>query len=120
LNEDLAIAQAEFYYDQTRAAAASDSNWGSPAGLSWDSYKENTLWNLRWRARLRRFRVPTAVDVNVLSTPILPTEAGYIEGLATFSGGASTAAGLLSGSAVADKIGGNAAAFIGTGPALIH
>jgi hypothetical protein len=120
LNEDLGIAQAEFYYDQTLAAIATDSNWGTSPNLSWDSYKENTLWNLRWRARLRRFRVPTAVDVNVMSTGIQPTAAGYTEGLGTFNGGASTAAGMLSGSAVADKIGGNAAAFIGSGPALIH
>jgi hypothetical protein len=63
-----AIAQAEFYYDQTSAAQGEDRCWGGGCGLEWDSYKENVLWNLRWRARLRYFREPgNEVDVNVLT-----------------------------------------------------
>lgn len=59
------VAQAEFYYDQTHAAADEDRCWNvqganvrvSPGqcGLTWDRYKDVALWNLRWRARLRRF-----------------------------------------------------------------
>ena len=38
------IAQAEFYYDD---------------GGDWGSQKDNAMWNMFWRARLRRNHVPT-------------------------------------------------------------
>ena len=37
------MADAEFYYDSKEA---------------WDSYKYDAAWNMRWRARLRRYRDP--------------------------------------------------------------
>jgi hypothetical protein len=43
----IGFAQAEFYYDQT-----------DPEALSWSDYEEDALWNMRWRARLRRVRLP--------------------------------------------------------------
>lgn len=39
----IAFAQAEFYYDSPGA---------------WDDMKEDAMWNMRWRARLRRVRLP--------------------------------------------------------------
>jgi hypothetical protein len=50
----IAIAQAEFYYD------------GSG---SWDGLKEDAMWNMRWRARLRRVRPPGQLGaaLNVVS-----------------------------------------------------
>lgn len=41
------FAQAEFYYDEAGA---------------WDDYSEDALWNMKWRARLRRVR-PNLPDV---------------------------------------------------------
>src|SRR5262249_12086303 len=46
------FAEAEFYYDQVKSGKT-----------SWDDYKDDALWNMRWRARLRRFRLPTLFDV---------------------------------------------------------
>lgn len=37
------MADAEFYYDTSG---------------EWDSYKDDAMWNMRWRARLRRYRDP--------------------------------------------------------------
>ena len=51
VGENTGFAKADFYYDQTRADTGGK--------LDWASYKDDALWNLRWRARLRRFRVPT-------------------------------------------------------------
>lgn len=120
MNEDLAVAQAEFFYDQTAAAIAADSCWEPcPAGMSWDSYKENVLWNLRWRARLRRYRVPTAVDFNVLAGPIPDLgDIGHEEGLDTFNGGVGMGTSLTTSTAVGDATGNGA--FIGGGSELIH
>jgi hypothetical protein len=41
--QTLSMAEAEFYYD--------DSG-------SWDGMKDEAMWNMRWRARLRRYRDP--------------------------------------------------------------
>jgi hypothetical protein len=54
VGEKVGFAKADFYYDQTSADGA----------LDWASYKDDALWNLRWRARLRRFRLPTP-DVGI-------------------------------------------------------
>lgn len=54
LSEKVGFARADFYYDQTAADGA----------LDWSSYKADVLWNIRWRARLRRFRLPTP-DVGI-------------------------------------------------------
>lgn len=51
VGENTGFAKADFYYDQTRADTGGK--------LDWASYKDDALWNLRWRARLRRFRAPT-------------------------------------------------------------
>ncbi|MBI5537776.1 MAG: hypothetical protein HY898_33940 [Deltaproteobacteria bacterium] len=50
----IGIAQAEFYYD------------GSG---SWNGLKEDAMWNMRWRARLRRVRPPGQLGaaLNVVS-----------------------------------------------------
>jgi len=41
----VAFAQAEYYYDEKGA---------------WDDYKEDAMWNMFWRARLRRVHTPTS------------------------------------------------------------
>ncbi|MEJ7728653.1 MAG: hypothetical protein WKG00_05515 [Polyangiaceae bacterium] len=41
--QKIGMAEAEFYYDSKEA---------------WDSYKYDAAWNMRWRARLRRYRDP--------------------------------------------------------------
>jgi hypothetical protein len=46
------FAQAEFYYDAPGA---------------WDDMKEDAMWNMRWRARLRRVHVPEGTVANILS-----------------------------------------------------
>lgn len=74
--EGLGMSQAEFYYDQTATALGEDRCWKPNCGLKWDQYKENALWNLRWRARLRFFREPNAAvlaqggGVNILTSGI--------------------------------------------------
>lgn len=122
--EDLGVAQAEFFYDWTPAAAATDMCWpqwqNCPTTPNWDSYKENTLWNLRWRARLRRYRNPTNVEVNVLNSPIAALDVGYDDGLGAFNGSVGMGPTLLDSKAVANTVGGNAASFIGGGSAVIH
>lgn len=51
--EKVGFAEAEFYYDQVNTKK-----------LAWDDYKDDALWNMRWRARLRRFRLPTAMAMD--------------------------------------------------------
>jgi len=46
--EKTGFSGAEFYYDQVEKDK-----------LTWDKYKDDAMWNMRWRARLRRFRIPT-------------------------------------------------------------
>jgi hypothetical protein len=41
----VAFAQAEFYYDESG---------------EWDDYKEDAMWNMYWRARLRRIKTPSS------------------------------------------------------------
>lgn len=41
--QKVGMAEAEFYYDSKEA---------------WDSYKYDAAWNMRWKARLRRYRDP--------------------------------------------------------------
>lgn len=57
--EKVGFAEAEFYYDQVKSGK-----------LAWDKYKDDALWNMRWRARLRRFRLPTQISLGQLSGAI--------------------------------------------------
>ncbi len=57
--EKTGFAEAEFYYDQTKKGK-----------LAWGDYKDEALWNMRWRARLRRFRLPTALAMDSLNGAI--------------------------------------------------
>jgi len=54
--EKAGFAEAEFYYDQVTAGK-----------LAWADYKDDALWNMRWRARLRRFRLPTQLGLDAIS-----------------------------------------------------
>jgi hypothetical protein len=74
--EQSALGQAEFYYDQT-SAALSDRCWrkSGSCGLEWPEYRDNALWNLRWRARLRYWReVPPEMDIDVLGSGFPTTD----------------------------------------------
>ena len=77
------FAQAEFYYDQVE-----------PDALAWEDYQEDAMWNLRWRARLRRVRLPNAGMLGNLLGSGLPD---WIPGLPAGVGEAGTdiAGGLL-------------------------
>ncbi len=57
--EKAGFSEAEFYYDQV-----------TPGKLAWSDYKDDAMWNMRWRARLRRFRLPTQVAFGALSSVI--------------------------------------------------
>lgn len=64
----LGTAQAEFYYDQTRSGR-----------LDWDDYELDAMWNMRWRARLRRVRLSSGLGGLIESglpdwIPNLPTQ----------------------------------------------
>jgi hypothetical protein len=121
MNEDLGVAQAEFFYDQTNASSKTDTCWPQwspcPAGLKWTTYKENTLWNLRWRARMTRYKSPTNVDVNVLTRTISPMT-DYTAGVGPFNDSVGMGPKLINSTAVKDATG--EAGFIGAGPAIIH
>ena len=54
----VSFAQAEFYYDDVGA---------------WDDLKEEAMWNMYWRARLRRVRPPTD-DVATILTSVVGTK----------------------------------------------
>jgi hypothetical protein len=54
--EKAGFAEAEFYYDQVQSGQ-----------LAWADYKDEALWNMRWRARLRRFRLPTQTSLGAIS-----------------------------------------------------
>jgi hypothetical protein len=123
MNEKLAVAQAEFYYDQTNAALAEDQCYVPACGLTWPSYREESMWNLRWRARLRRFRAPTGkAEVNIFASgiPNLGFSKYDAGALATFNSFAGTglAGKLTTGTSVADANG--ASGFLGGGSELIH
>ena len=118
-DESIAVAQAEFYYDQTRTAIVEDGCWQPcPAGLTWESYRENTLWNLRWRARLRRYRMPQNVEFNVLTQVIPAIDIEFQSGLDPYNASVNKGPALFNSTAVADKTG--EGAFIGGGTYLIH
>lgn len=57
--EKVGFAEAEFYYDQVKSGK-----------LSWSDYKDDALWNMRWRARLRRFRLPTAMSMDAINNAL--------------------------------------------------
>lgn len=48
----VAFAEAEFYYDTSG---------------KWEDYKEDAMWNMRWRARFRRVRPPTPDVATVIA-----------------------------------------------------
>ena len=52
------VAKSEFYYDPRN---------GGPR--DWSGIKEEALWNLRWRARLRRVSQPNATLARFFSGP---------------------------------------------------
>jgi hypothetical protein len=54
--EKAGFSEAEFYYDQVKSGK-----------LAWKDYKDDAMWNMRWRARLRRFRLPTQIPLGALS-----------------------------------------------------
>jgi hypothetical protein len=118
--EEVGVAQAEFYYDQTNTAIAEDGCWTPcPAGLTWPSYRENVLWNLRWRARLRRYRLPTAVEHNVLTSAIPDlADVEFKAGLEAYNNSVGRGPELLKSNVVGDKTG--ESGFIGAGTLLIH
>ncbi|MFI5298020.1 MAG: TadE/TadG family type IV pilus assembly protein [Polyangiales bacterium] len=47
------FAMAEFFYEPSSSA-------------SWDSIKADAMWKMRWKARLRRFRLPMFGDVALI------------------------------------------------------
>lgn len=70
------FSEAEFYYD------------GSG---SWDSLKEDAMWNMRWRARLRRYHEELAPGGQLVHTALsilgLAAPGGLLEGIASFQAG---------------------------------
>ena len=80
--EKVGFAEAEFYYDQT-----------TPGQLQWADYKDDALWKLRWRARLRRFRLPVQVGLDQMGVALIGSAnatsaitslgAGWISGVTT-------------------------------------
>jgi hypothetical protein len=54
--EKAGFAEAEFYYDQVQSGK-----------LAWKDYKDDAMWNMRWRARLRRFRLPTQLGLDTIN-----------------------------------------------------
>lgn len=84
-------AQAEFYYDQTWAAAGSDKCWKvnnnrvyvapGQCQLTWASYKDVVLWNMRWRARLRRLNEDSG---NAGAAAVVAALMSYLDGLDGF------------------------------------
>jgi hypothetical protein len=71
--ESIGVTQAEYYYDQTAKTSKTTvpECWTPACGMTWPTYAENTLWNMHWRARLRRYRPPSAgAEVNVLTNGV--------------------------------------------------
>jgi hypothetical protein len=54
--EAAGFSEAEFYYDQVKSGK-----------LAWADYKDDAMWNMRWRARLRRFRLPTQLAFGAIA-----------------------------------------------------
>lgn len=76
------FAQAEYYYD--------DSG-------SWDDLKEDAMWNMKWRARLRRYHKEIAPGGEIVSTAM---------SLMSVPGGVLDAIDFLQGGGVGDLVGG--------------
>lgn len=85
--EKVGFSEAEFYYDQVKSGK-----------LAWDDYVDDALWNMRWRARLRRFR-PPSFGLDSLSGSLggvsgipagLKTGGAFVGGLGATLGGAGT------------------------------
>jgi hypothetical protein len=55
--EKIGFSEAEFYYDQVKGGK-----------LAWDDYKDEALWNMRWRARLRRFHLPKGISLDTIDS----------------------------------------------------
>jgi hypothetical protein len=54
--EQAGFSEAEFYYDQVTSGK-----------LAWKDYQDDAMWNMRWRARLRRFRLPTQLAFGAIA-----------------------------------------------------
>ena len=76
--EKAGFSEAEFYYDQV-----------TPGKLAWSDYQSDALWNMRWRARLRRFRLPTQLAFGAI--------AGVMGGVPGVSSGLGDIAGAIDG-----------------------
>jgi hypothetical protein len=59
----VAFAQAEFYYDQSG---------------DWEDMKEDAMWNMRWRARLRRVRTPAPTVASMLLNDVIGAIVGKL------------------------------------------
>jgi hypothetical protein len=53
--EQAGFSEAEFYYDAL------------PPKVAWADYQNDAMWNMRWRARLRRFRLPTTLAFGAIA-----------------------------------------------------
>jgi hypothetical protein len=78
----ISFAKAEFYYDVRSS--------GSPA--KWSDYKDDAMWNLRWRARMRRVRPPGS-QLSSMVASLVGSNAGSYAG--SWIGGASEAGSAL-------------------------
>lgn len=75
-NSKVKVSMAEFYYDQRPGVVNLEvclaPNNGA-CGMPWPQHVHSVLYNMRWRARLRHARLPTAgVDINVFGGGISP------------------------------------------------
>jgi hypothetical protein len=80
--EKAGFSEAEFYYDQV-----------TPGKLAWSDYQDDAMWNMRWRARLRRFHMPTQVSFGAISGALggVPGAAAGLGDVAQAIGGAAGA-----------------------------
>lgn len=98
----VAFSQAEFYYDESG---------------EWDDYKEDAMWNMYWRARLRRVRSPAPTIASMLWGEIWDVVTGKLDpAVAGALGGAEIGGWLLgqaAGSAFEEAVG---KVHVGGGP----
>lgn len=84
-NSKVKVSMAEFYYDQRPSVVNLEvclaPNNGA-CGMTWPQHAHSVLYNMRWRARLRHARLPTAggADINIFGGGISPP-AGLPTGL---------------------------------------
>lgn len=83
--EKIGFSEAEFYYDQVKSGK-----------LAWSDYKDDALWNMRWRARLRRFRLPTQMGLGAISGA-MGSVTGIPSGVSAGGGFLGSAAGAIDG-----------------------